>query len=189
MDITFGFQFVGGDSALNINAYSLVGLGGAMALVGVEVVNFVNGNSTSFTLPTLSLGSSGNTPQYIVLMLVPATPPVSTSITVVYSYSVVTPSNLMMILGYCVGGLFIAVTVGMVIYCYYKRRRIEREMEERERGRGPKEFELSHFDRLMPVCPMTGEIRNVAQTCSICLNEFDYSSMLRVTPCNHYFHQ
>ena len=41
----------------------------------------------------------------------------------------------------------------------------------------------------MPASAITPQLRKSAQVCSVCLQEFDFNSLIRSTHCDHIFHE
>ena len=142
-------------------------------------------NSFYFEL-TVELGSmSGTSEPEKLILLINCTTGVTTNLAINYSYSETSTSNIFMILAYVAGGLFLATTVVMtVILC--KKRRSDR--TEREEAHAQEKQDLSYFDELMPSTMITPEALRDHKVCCICLQEYDFNSMVRLTPCKHCIH-
>jgi hypothetical protein len=123
-------------------------------------------------------------PELLVLVITIASP---VSLYLTYSYSTTSSSNLFMILGYVAGGLLIAISIIFIALLYRKRRR-----EGEEGGQEnpePKQIDISHFDEVMPATVITVNLKKEMQVCSVCLQEYDFESIVRKSICGHVFHR
>jgi hypothetical protein len=91
-----------------------------------------------------------------------------------------------MIVAYAGGAICLSVTIILMIMVYRKRRS-ETNPNHRQNIE-PTINDISHFNVLMPLSNISIQHKKDGRVCSVCLQEFEITSIIRLTVCNHIFH-
>jgi hypothetical protein len=110
------------------------------------------------------------------------------TMTLEYEFSSNKWAKILLILGYVAGGVLIVGTVVMIVVIIRRNRHEEQERMERAQEQNGDKNDISHFNALMPLATINVKDLKDGRTCSVCLVEIDFNSMVRNTVCGHLFH-